>query len=93
MHSEPAAQGSTLLRKTGCLLLFLAALLGLRTGMQYIDAKLTLRGQQSQLIRQQDIDPAALFYTQSTLALRAEKTVRGQIAAARGQQCSAVRDC
>jgi hypothetical protein len=85
MHSETPAQRSTLLPKAGCLLLFLAALLGLRTGIQYLDANLTLRGQQSQLIRQQDIDPAALFYTQSTLALRAEKTVRGQIAAARQQ--------
>jgi hypothetical protein len=85
MHSEPAARCSGVLRKTGCLLLFLAALLGLRTGIQYLDANLTLRGQQAQLILQQDIDPAALFYTQSRHALRAEKTVREQITGARRQ--------
>lgn len=66
--------------KVVVLLLFVSTLLGLRQGLLWIDTHLAVRHDQSALIAAQNIDPAALFYTQSTLALRAEKSVRRRIA-------------
>jgi hypothetical protein len=59
--------------------LFLAAILALQTllhlGSQHVPQLQT----QTSIIESRDIDPSALFYTESSLALRAEKQVRQQI--------------
>jgi hypothetical protein len=71
MHSKPVV-----------LMLFIGTLLGLRQGLLWIDTHLAVRHDQSALIAAHNIDPAALFYTQSTLALKAEKSVRRLITVA-----------
>lgn len=70
--------------------LFVAALLALRQGILWLDAHLDIRGDQTAVIVSRGIDPAALFYTQVDLALRAEKSVRSSIA--RAQEAPAPAD-
>lgn len=61
------------------LLLVLAALLGLQQGIRWLNGNVGIRQQQAIIIKAQDIDPAALFYTESALALSAARTVRSSI--------------
>lgn len=56
--------------------LFLAGLLCLQQGLQWLDAHLETRQVQRALIEQQDIAPAALFYTELAQARSAELHVR-----------------
>lgn len=65
--------------KTAGILLCITALLLLRQGIAWVDGHLDIRRQQAGIIRARDIDPAALFYTESALALAAEKEVRASL--------------
>lgn len=62
------------------LLLFVTALALLRSSILLLDATVAVRAEHSALVHHHDIDPAALFYTDSAQALAAEKQVRSRIA-------------
>ncbi len=51
--------------------LFLCALVLLRQSIVVATQQVPLIGRQVEVMQQQDIDPAALFYTESRVALRA----------------------
>lgn len=51
--------------------LFLGALVLLRQGIVVATQQLPVIGRQVEVMQKQDIDPAALFYTESRVALRA----------------------
>ena len=51
--------------------LFLFALVLLRQGIVVATGKMPILERQVQVMQEQDIDPAALFYTDSRVALRA----------------------
>jgi len=68
--------------KAAKLVLSLAGLVILQQGIAFGHNNSALMGRQAALIEQEDIDPAALFYTESPLALKAEKTVRNKIGTA-----------
>lgn len=61
------------------LVLFLAGLVILQQGIAFGHAHVDRLGRQAAVIADNDIDPSALFYTESRLALKAEKTVRRAI--------------
>ena len=65
-----------------CLLL-LGVLALLRQGLELLNAGVPALREQTGLIAARGIDPAALFYTESPLALAAEKRVRRGIALAK----------
>jgi hypothetical protein len=69
------------MRYSRCLLL-VSCLLGLvllRQAILLMDDLLLPRKEQSQLILQQELHPAALFYTESPQALAAEKMLRKRL--------------
>lgn len=59
--------------------LFLAAILALQTLLYLGSQHVPQLQAQTSIIESRGIDPAALFYTESSLALQAEKQVRQQI--------------
>ncbi len=59
--------------------LFLAAILLLQTLLHLSTQLVPQLQQQTSIIESRGIDPAALFYTESSLALQAEKQVHQQI--------------
>lgn len=61
-------------------LLALAALLSLQQSILWLNTHVGIRQQQANIIAAQDIDPAALFYTESALALSAAQTVSASLA-------------
>ncbi|MDT8398039.1 MAG: hypothetical protein RQ899_05435 [Pseudomonadales bacterium] len=61
--------------------LFLLSLLLLQQGIVLLDRVVPAFGTQAGIIMERDIDPAALFYTQSPLALNAEKKIRKSLTA------------
>jgi len=58
--------------------LFLVSLLMLQQGIAYSNRFDTL-SQHTAIVEENDIDPAALFYMESKMALDAEKRVRSQL--------------
>lgn len=54
---------------------FVAALIGVQQGLRWAGQTGVL-SRQSDLLKRQDLEPAAFFYTETPQALRAEKTVR-----------------
>ena len=74
---------SCLSKKTIGLFLFLIGLVLLQQGIARATIKVDVLHAQSDLIAEKNIDPTALFYTESDLALRAEKEVRRRITASR----------
>jgi len=60
-------------------LLFFAGILALQTLLRFSVEHLLQLQQQAAIIESRDIDPSALFYTESRLALQAEKQMRQQI--------------
>ncbi len=69
----------TLLRKCIYSALFLAGILTLQLLLHFGIRQLPQLQQQTAIIESRGIDPAALFYTESRLALQAEKQVRQQV--------------
>lgn len=61
------------------MLLFLISLLGLQQAIALGNAHVDALHRQSNMVLRQDIDPSALFYMESPLALNAEKVVRNRI--------------
>ena len=74
---------SYLSQKTIGLFLFLIVLVLLQQGIARVTIKVDVFRAQSDLIADKNIDPSALFYTESDLALSAEKEVRRRIRASR----------
>ena len=77
---------SHLSRKTIGLFLFLIILVLLQQGIARATIKVDVFRAQSDLIAEKNIDPSArptLFYTESDLALNAEKEVRRRITASK----------
>ena len=72
-------------QKTIRLFLFLIVLVLLQQGIARATIKVDVFQAQSDLIIEKNIDPSALFYTESDLALNAEKEVRRRITAARSE--------
>jgi hypothetical protein len=64
------------------LLLFLAGLIVLQQVIAFGNQRIEVLEMQSAVIKDRDIDPSALFYTESRLALAAEKQMRHKISAA-----------
>ncbi len=60
-------------------LLFFAGIVVLQALLRFSVENLPQLQQQTAIIESRDIDPSALFYTESRLALQAEKQVRQQI--------------
>jgi hypothetical protein len=56
--------------------LFLVSLLVLQQGITLSTSQFDQMRLQAEVVQKNDIDPAALFYTDSKLALQAEKNVR-----------------
>lgn len=69
----------TIIRKCILSAIFLAGILALQLFLHFGVRHLPQLQQQTAIIESRDIDPAALFYTESRLALQAEKQVRQQI--------------
>ena len=63
--------------------IFLTALMILRMGIVQMNRQVDAIHAQTALITEKNIDPSALFYTESDLALNAEKEVRHRISASR----------
>lgn len=61
------------------LCLFLAGLVVLQQGIAFGSSRGGQFQEQRRIIESRGIDPGALFYTESALALEAEKTVRRQV--------------
>lgn len=59
--------------------LFLAALVVLQQGIALGSSRFAQLDAQTRLIEENNIDPAAIFYTDSPKALQAEKRVRQQL--------------
>lgn len=64
---------------------FLLALVILQQGLSLTANHSRQWSEQVAIIEQQDIDPAAIFYIESDLALAAEKKVRQQISEPKGE--------
>ena len=62
------------------LVLFTAGLVLFRQGIATVNSEVAVFKAQSEVILANGIDPSALFYTESRLALAAEKEVRRRIA-------------
>jgi hypothetical protein len=60
-------------------MLFFVGIIILQTLLRFSVENLPQLQQQTGIIQSRDIDPSALFYTDSKLALQAEKQVRQQI--------------
>ena len=56
--------------------LFLVSLLVLQQGIALSNSQFDQMRKQAEVVKKNDIDPSALFYTESKLALQAEKNVR-----------------
>ena len=63
--------------------IFLTALMILQLGIVQMNRQVDAIHAQTALITEKNIDPSALFYTESDLALNAEKEVRHRISASR----------
>ena len=59
--------------------IFLGALVLLRQGIVLIDTHLPARREQTAAVEAHDIDPRALFYAESEVALAAEKRIRRRL--------------
>lgn len=59
--------------------LFLLAIAGLQFGLATLSARVPQIGKQAELIESEHIDPSALFYTESKLALAAQRKVRASL--------------
>ena len=70
----------TMKAKLGKCVFFILGLIVLQQGIALGNAHFDLLGRQAGVIERNNIDPAALFYTDSPLALAAEKRVRTQVA-------------
>lgn len=69
--------------KISKVLFFLLALVTLQQGIAMAGNYSRQWYDQAKIIEQQDIDPAALFYMESRLALKAEKDIRGKLTTTR----------
>ena len=65
--------------KAAKLVLFLVGLVVLQQGIALGTQRFPALGRQSAVIADNNIDPSALFYTESPLALAAEKRVRNKL--------------
>jgi hypothetical protein len=65
--------------KLGKCMLFLLGLVALQQGIAFGNGHVDRLGRQAAVIEANDIDPAAIFYTESPLALAAEKRVRHRV--------------
>ena len=63
--------------------IFLTALMILRMGIVQMNRQVDAIHAQTTLMAEKNIDPSALFYTESDLALNAEKEVRHRISASK----------
>ena len=61
------------------LALFVGALVLLRQGIAFVDDHVDARREQAAAVEAHDIDPRALFYAESEVALAAEKRFRRQL--------------
>lgn len=59
--------------------LFVAGVVLLRQGIVLVDAHVGMRGEQRAAIEQHGVDPRALFYAESKVALAAEKEFRRKL--------------
>ena len=58
---------------------FASALLLLRQGIALLDTHLGVRREQAAAVEKHDVDPRALFYAESEVALAAEKDFRRRL--------------
>ena len=65
--------------KAGRLALFVVALLLLREAIALVDANLGVRREQVVAVEEHRVDPRALFYAESAVALAAEKEFRRKL--------------
>lgn len=65
--------------KLGKIVLFLAGLFVLQQGIAFGSSRFGQLNAQVQLIENHDIDPSAMFYMESDLALKAQRQVRLQL--------------
>ena len=66
-------------RKLLNLFLILASAVLLQQGIAFSHLRFLMLGDYSRVVKNNDIDPSALFYMESTLALAAEKSVREKL--------------
>ena len=66
-------------RKLLNLFLILASVVLLQQGIAFSHSRFSMLGDYSRVVENNDIDPSALFYMESTLALAAEKGVREKL--------------
>jgi hypothetical protein len=66
-------------RKLLNLFLILASAVLLQQGIAFSHLRFSMLGDYSRVVKNNDIDPSALFYMESTLALAAEKSVREKL--------------
>lgn len=65
--------------KVAALAAFLGALVLLRQGIVLVDTHVDARREQSAAVEEHGIDPRALFYAESEVALAAEKQFRRRL--------------
>lgn len=65
--------------RAAAVVIFLAALVVLRAGIVWMDDHVGVRQEYADVVSANDIDPSALFYTELSQALAAEKEVRATI--------------
>jgi len=61
------------------LLFFLAGIILLQQGISFSNLRVSFMGKHSRVVVEKDIDPSALFYMESDLALAAEKNIRDKL--------------
>lgn len=61
------------------LALFVAGIVLLRQGIVFVDAHVGVRSEQRAAVEQHGVDPRALFYAESRVALAAEKEFRRRL--------------
>lgn len=58
---------------------FVAGVVLLRQGIVFVDAYVGVRGEQRAAVEEHGVDPRALFYAESKIALAAEKEFRRKL--------------
>lgn len=71
---------SDIVNRVAVVVMFLGALFVLREGIVWMDDHVGVRQEYADVVSTNDIDPSALFYTELSQALAAEKEVRATIA-------------
>jgi len=66
-------------RKLLNLFLILTSVVVLQQGIAFSHSRFSMLGDYSRVVKNNDIDPSALFYMESKLALSAEKSVREKL--------------